>query len=92
MAERGADTVARDRTEIGPSEEAVVAGDLSSLGHPGRVTIGRLGTRLKDGREQIRAISVKNVQAVAGSANYRLVRDDNASRKVETGTTSRPSA
>jgi hypothetical protein len=92
VAKGGADAVAGDRAEIGPSEEAVVAGDLSSLGHPGRVTIGRLVARLKAVRDQIRAISVKNVQAVAGSENYGLVKTDNASRKVETAITFRPSA
>jgi hypothetical protein len=56
------------------------------------VTIGRDGSALKDGRDQIHAISDKNMMVVASSENYPLVKADNASRKVETGTTSSPSA
>jgi hypothetical protein len=70
VAEGGADAVPRDGAEIGSAEEAVVAGDLSSFGHPGGVTIGRYDPRLKDRREQFHAISDKNVRVVASSENY----------------------
>jgi hypothetical protein len=92
VAEGRADAVSRDSAEVGSTEEAVLACDLSSLDHPGRVTIGRGGLRLKDWSDQFRAISDKNVQVFVKEGNYVFASSDNASRNVEAGTTLSPSA